>query len=227
MKSVLSFSSVTKHFKQGNTQFEIIKNASFSLSSGEIVALIGSSGSGKSTILQMAGLLDSPSSGLITIGNRDCSLLTDEEATHIRKITLGYVFQFHYLMPEFSALENVMIPLLINGIDKRIAKKRALEMLSILDLTSKANQMIFEMSGGEQQRIAIARALIHKPSLVLADEPTGSLDPENAEKVFSLFQSVVQQQKTTCLFVTHNLALAKKANRVLTIQNKQLIEWHG
>ncbi len=217
--TVLQLKNIKKHYLQGEEEFDILSDVNLTIKESEIVALVGPSGSGKTTLLQICGLLDKASSGTLTLGGSDCSNLSDEEATNHRKKSLGFIYQFHHLLPEFTALENVIIPQMINGFDKSTASTKAKELLEELGLGHRLNSIPSELSGGEQQRVAIARALINNPKLILADEPTGNLDPHNSEKVFNILLNEVRNKKVSAIIVTHNLEIAKKTDRILTIRD--------
>ncbi len=223
-KSVLSLSSINKSFKQGDDKLVILKNANLEIFEGESVALVGPSGSGKTTLLQIAGLLDTPDSGKITINSKDCSNANDRIRTKTRQKEIGFVYQSHHLLPEFSALENVVIPQMIGGINKSEAEKHAREVLKFLGLSKRESHRPSELSGGEQQRVAIARAIVTRPSILFADEPTGNLDPTTASVVFNLLIDTTKAVGLSMLMVTHNLELAKKVNRVITIKDSKLVE---
>lgn len=211
MSCILKLSSITKSFGEHT----IINNVDLEVKRGEVIALTGKSGSGKTTILQIAGLLDEPTSGSIWVNGVDCTKINDKQKTYLRR-TLGFIYQFHHLLHEFSALENVMLPQMIVGTSK--AKKNAQSMLVSFDLQDRESHMISELSGGERQRLAIARSLINFPQLVLADEPTGNLDPENSLKVFSLLHNYAKTKNIAVLMVTHNQTLAQKADAVFTLE---------
>ncbi len=215
--AVLKLIDVKKHFIQADHKIEVIKGVNLEIEKGEFVALIGPSGSGKTTLLQIAGLLDVASSGTVMINKIDASNANDEARTEIRKNNIGFVYQFHHLLPEFSALENVMLPLLIKGCDRFKAKEQALEILKEVGLEDRINHKPSELSGGQQQRVAIARAVVSKPSLILADEPTGNLDSEMAGKIFELLRNLVKNHNIACLMVTHNQELSKKTDRVIEL----------
>lgn len=215
----LELIDLTKKFTQGGQDILALNSINLSVKKGEIAALVGPSGSGKTTLLQIAGLLDSPNSGQIFVNSIDASKASDALRTKIRRHNLGFIYQFHHLLPEFSALENVALPLLIQGLDKDSALKEAAKILAEVDLSNRANHKPAELSGGQQQRVAIARAIITKPSLILADEPTGNLDSVNSEKVFELLKNLVKSSGIACLLVTHNIELAKKLDRTITIRD--------
>ncbi len=217
--SILSLKRITKSFVQGRNTTDVLKDASLVLRRGEICSLVGPSGCGKSTLLHICGLLEKPTSGEVIIDGSDCNRFSDAKATELRGRKIGFIYQFHHLLPEFSAIENVMMPLLIAGVRRTLAKESAKEILSEFSLSHRMNNIPSELSGGEQQRVAIARALIHQPKILLADEPTGNLDEENAEVVFAQFLKIARNRDVSVLMVTHNLELAKKTDRILTINN--------
>ena len=222
MSTVLTLSNISKFFGKNN-QIPIITNANLQIKKGEIIALIGPSGSGKSTLLHIAGLLDTPSSGSIFINDIECLATTsDKKKTYLRRHFLGFVYQFHHLLQEFTVLENVMLPQIIIGKSKSVAKQNAIEILNQVRLQDKLSMSISQLSGGERQRVAIARSLINCPCIVLADEPTGSLDNNTALEVFSLLQEYAQEKNIAILLATHNHSLAQKADRIIQIDSKTL-----
>ena len=215
---VLQAENITKKFKEGSiNEICVIKDSSFYINAGEIISFIGQSGCGKTTLLQMCGLLDLPTSGCIKINGINTTILKDKQRTNIRKKNIGFVYQSHNIFPEFSALENVIMPLLINNIGKKQATKQAEEILDFLNLKDKVNNMPSELSGGEKQRVAIARAVINKPKLILADEPTGNLDEKNAENVMNLFVELVKKYNLALFMVTHNVELTKNTDRIVGV----------
>jgi lipoprotein-releasing system ATP-binding protein len=219
MQTVLKLLNIEKNFFQADQKIEVLKGINLEIKKGELVALIGPSGSGKTTLLQIAGLLDSATSGQILIGGIDSSKANDKTRTEIRKNHVGFVYQFHNLLPEFSALENVALPLLIQEKSRKEAFEIAEKILAEVGLSDRLNHKPSELSGGQQQRVALARAVVTKPSLILADEPTGNLDSEFAGKIFELLQNLVKTYQIGCLVVTHNMELAKKADRVISIRD--------
>jgi lipoprotein-releasing system ATP-binding protein len=219
MQTVLKLLNIEKNFFQADQKIEVLKGINLEIKKGELVALIGPSGSGKTTLLQIAGLLDSATSGQILIGGIDSSKANDKTRTKIRKNHVGFVYQFHHLLPEFSALENVALPLLIQEKSRKEAFEIAEKILAEVGLSNRLNHKPSELSGGQQQRVALARAVVTKPSLILADEPTGNLDSEFAGKIFELLQNLVKTYQIGCLVVTHNMELAKKADRVVSIKD--------
>jgi len=222
--AVLKLQNLTRSFKQGNEDLHILKEANLEIHPGEIVALVGPSGAGKSTLLQAAGLLEKPDSGLIFIDSNDTTTLSDRETTRLRRDHLGFVYQYHHLLPEFSAIENIIIPQMINGKSRIDAKVRAEELLEAVSLGNRANHRPAELSGGEQQRIAIARALANKPKLLLADEPTGNLDPTTSDHVFGLLLNEVRKEGLAALIATHNPTLAQRMDRIIRLENGSLVE---
>ncbi|AHC38953.1 ABC transporter ATP-binding protein [Ehrlichia muris] len=217
MSIVFALSNISKSFGKDN-EIPIIINATLQIKKGEIVALIGRSGSGKSTLLHIAGLLDTPASGSIFINNIECTNKTsDKDKTYLRRHFLGFIYQFHHLLQEFSVLENVMLPQIITGQSKFIAKKNAMEILKRVNLQDKFSMSISQLSGGERQRVAIARSLINCPLIILADEPTGSLDNSTALEIFSLLQEYAKEKSIAIFLATHNHSLAQKACRVVEI----------
>jgi len=221
--NILELENVSKKFKQGTQDIFALENVNLKIKSGEIAALVGPSGSGKTTLLQIAGLLDQASSGRVLVNNIDVSNANDALRTKTRRENLGFIYQFHHLLPEFSALENVALPLLIKGLKHEEALKMADKLLTEVDLADRKNHKPSELSGGQQQRVAIARAIIAKPSLILADEPTGNLDSSNSQKVFDLLQNLVKNHNIACLLVTHNIDLAKKLDRIIKIADGKLL----
>ncbi|CDL82027.1 lipoprotein-releasing ABC transporter ATP-binding protein LolD [Xenorhabdus szentirmaii] len=201
-----------KKYQEGKVSTEVLKNVTFSMQQGEMMAIVGSSGSGKSTLLHLLGGLDSPTSGEVYFRSESLSQMSSSARAALRNSEIGFIYQFHHLLPDFNALENVAMPLLIGG-KKRQAQQKALAMLAAVGLEHRAQHRPSELSGGERQRVAIARALVNEPSLVLADEPTGNLDQRNAESVFQLLRELNQQQGTAFLVVTHDLKLANQLAR--------------
>jgi lipoprotein-releasing system ATP-binding protein len=216
---ILQLKNITKTFTQADQQISALRDVNLEITKGELVALTGPSGSGKTTLLQIAGLLDSPSSGEILIDGINASNANDKTRTELRKNHLGFVYQFHHLLPEFSALENVALPLLIQGKSRGEAFLRAEQTLQKVDLLDRLNHKPAQLSGGQQQRVALARAIVSNPKLILADEPTGNLDSDLSEKIFSLLRDLAKSHEISCLVVTHNLDLAKKADRIINIKN--------
>lgn len=224
VKPVLSLDGVVRNFGRGHTELHVLRGADLTIGTGEIVALVGPSGSGKSTLLQIAGLLEKPDAGEIFIAGEACSKLNDDRRTEIRREHLGFVYQYHHLLPEFSAIENIAIPQIIAGLSKPQARERAGQLLDTLGLTDRASHRPAELSGGEQQRVAIGRALANAPSLLLADEPTGNLDPDTADVVFNMLLNLTRQVGLTALIATHNADLASRMDRIITLEDGHLIE---
>jgi lipoprotein-releasing system ATP-binding protein len=220
----LALSDVRLRYAEGEGFLEILRGAQLELWPGQAAALIAPSGAGKSTLLHIAGLLEKPDSGEVSIEGQPTSTLDDSQRTALRRNKIGFVYQFHHLLPEFTALENVMTPQMIAGLNKVEARKRAMELLDYLGLAPRASHRPSELSGGEQQRVAIARAVANAPALLLADEPTGNLDPETAEKVFSNLMALVRATGLSALIATHNLELASRMDRRLTLRNGMVVE---
>jgi lipoprotein-releasing system ATP-binding protein len=223
-KSVLQLSGVERIYGQGETMLSILKGADFELRSGETVALVAPSGTGKSTLLHLAGLLEHPDGGEVFIDGQPCNDLSDDERTAIRRSQIGFVYQFHHLLPEFSALENIMMPQLIAGLPKAEAKERASQLLDYMRIGHRAEHRPAELSGGEQQRVAIARAVANAPHVLLADEPTGNLDPKTASYVFEALEALVRQSGLAALIATHNHDLAQRMDRRVTIEGGKVVE---
>lgn len=222
-KIILELKKLTRTFTQGHEQLHVLKEAELTIKAGEIVALVGPSGAGKSTLLQTAGLLEKPDSGSIFIDGVDASDLKDDAKTLLRRNHLGFVYQYHHLLPEFSAEENLIIPQMICGKSKAHARLRALELLEAVSLSKRAQHRPAELSGGEQQRVAIARALANKPKLLLADEPTGNLDPVTSAHVFDLLLNEVRKEGLAALIATHNPTLANRMDRIIHLEDGHLI----
>ena len=215
----LFFAHVERRYGEAAGKLEILRGADLAIWPGELVALVAPSGAGKSTLLHLAGLLERPDGGEVYIGGRPTATMRDSERTRIRREEMGFVYQFHHLLPEFSALENVVMPQLIRGLKRAEAKARATELLSFLGLKERLVHRPAELSGGEQQRVAIARAVANGPRLLLADEPTGNLDPGTAGHVFSVLVSLVRASGLAALVATHNLDLAARMDRRVTIRD--------
>ncbi len=221
---ILMLAGVTRTFTQGSRTINVLQGANVQLGPGQAVALVGPSGAGKSTLLHIAGLLEPPTSGRVVINGRDCAELSESDRTRLRRHEIGFIYQFHQLLPEFSALENVVIPQMILGKRRRDAEVRALELLSGLGLGERADHRPAQLSGGEQQRTAICRGLANAPKLLLADEPTGNLDPKTSDYVFRELIDLIRQQGVAALIATHNMELARRMDRVLQMQDGQLVE---
>ena len=224
LKPALELRNASRTYGSGNTVLTVFRNQSLKIHAGEVVALIGQSGSGKSSILHMAGLLERPSEGEVFVAGQNCTRMDDASRTRIRRIGIGFVYQFHHLLPEFTALENVVLPQLIAGSTERTATARASELLDRLGLTPRVTHRPAELSGGEQQRVAIARALANRPLLLLADEPTGNLDPGTAELVHHEFLRLIQEEGLGALVATHNMELGRRMSRMLLLKDGQLVE---
>lgn len=223
-KSVLQLKNVCKNFSQGSEVLRVLQNVDLEIKQKEVVALIGPSGSGKSTLLQIAGLLDKATSGEIILNGEKCSSASDSERTSLRRDYLGFVYQYHNLLPDFDALENVIIPQIIAGEKYKDAKDKAMWLLQRLGLNEREHHRPAELSGGEQQRVAIARALANTPKLLLADEPTGNLDPNTSDNVFLTLLEVVKETGLSALIATHNLDLAHKMDREISLRGGKLID---
>lgn len=222
MNSILTLSHVARTYGKGNTKIQVLKDINLEIHPGEIIALTGPSGSGKSTLLHITGLLDTPTGGHIFINQTDVSKASDRERTHLRQTYLGFVYQAHLLLPDFSALENVMLPLLLAGKSKKQAQERAKDLLAELGLAHRFHHRSGQLSGGEQQRVAIARALANSPKILLADEPTGNLDTHTATEVFELLLKMVRQTNLSALIATHNPELAVQMDRMVCVENGNL-----
>ena len=217
-KPVLELASIKKSFSKGSTnKIEVLKGIDLQLFPGEIVALVAPSGAGKSTLLQIAGLLDKPLSGKIFIDGQEIQNKSDNQLTMIRRREIGFVYQFHHLLPEFSSRENIDLPQLANGFPSKDAQRRSNELLDLVNLSNRSNHRPAELSGGEQQRIAICRALANKPKIILADEPTGNLDQNTTLSVFESLLKIVRKTNLAALIATHNLDLAKRMDRVVEL----------
>jgi lipoprotein-releasing system ATP-binding protein len=221
---VLELRNITRAFDQAGEPLHVLRGCSLTIDAGETVALIGPSGSGKSTLLHSAGLLEKPDSGQIIIGGQDATLLDDAHRTALRRKTIGFVYQFHHLLPEFSALENVILPQMIAGVPRKKAERRAYDLLEAVGLFDRATNRPGKLSGGEQQRVAIARALANAPQLLIADEPTGNLDPDTADHVFAMLHELVASQKLALLMATHNYDLARRMNKIVEIRAGHLLQ---
>ncbi len=223
---VLKVENITKTYKRyKNQELLIFENSSFKVFRGEAVAIVGASGCGKTTLLQVCGLLDDINSGQISINSVISSNLSKKDKTKIRRKNIGFIYQMHHLLAEFTALENVMLPLLVNNIRKKIARENAVELLEKLGLYDKISSMPSELSGGEKQRVAIARAIANRPLLILADEPTGNLDSENSEKIVDILLGLTHEFNLGLLMVTHDLAIAKRTDKILTIEDKKIVNY--
>ena len=216
-EAVLETRGLKRSFTQGGVTIEVLRNVNLSVQPGEIVALLGPSGSGKSTLLQAVGLLEGGFEGSIRIAGQEASALDDDGRTALRRDTLGFVYQFHHLLPDFNALENILLPQIIHGADEATARVRAEELLGKLGLSQRLDHRPAKLSGGEQQRVAVGRALANRPALVLADEPTGNLDEATSDKVLAQFLELVRGQGSAALVATHNERLAQRMDRIARI----------
>jgi lipoprotein-releasing system ATP-binding protein len=221
---VLFLQAVDRRYRQGDTALEILKDAEFAAWLGQSVALVAPSGTGKSTLLHIAGLLEHPDGGEVYIDGVATSKLPDAERTRIRRTEMGFVYQAHHLLPEFSALENVVMPQMIRGLSRKQAEVRASELLAYLGLKNRVTHRPAELSGGEQQRVAIARAMANAPRILLADEPTGNLDPHTAGHVFETLRQLVKASGLAAIIATHNLELASRMDRRVTIREGAVVE---
>ncbi len=224
LKPALQLVSVARVFGAGDAQLEIFRDLDLEIHAGEIVGLVGQSGAGKSSLLHIAGLLEKPTSGEVLIAGQHCTHMDDAARTRIRRFGIGFVYQFHHLLPEFSALENVVMPQLIAGETGANAEKRAKDLLGRLNLSHRLEHRPAELSGGEQQRIAIARAIANRPLLLLADEPTGNLDPPTADLVHHEFTRLIREEGMGALIATHNLELARRMSRIARLENGKLVD---
>ena len=215
----LSLSGIKRTFVQGDRHLEVLRGITLDLKPGEIVALVGQSGSGKSTLLQIAGLLERPDEGDVVVDGKSAGAASDRERTTLRRQFLGFVYQYHHLLPEFSAIENVMLPQMLNGRSRGQARTRATELLAMVQLKDRADHRPGRLSGGEQQRVAVARALANAPRVLLADEPTGNLDSSTADTVFHQLLGLVRETGMAALVATHNHDLAARMDRTVTIKD--------
>ncbi|ARN81620.1 ABC transporter ATP-binding protein [Methylocystis bryophila] len=223
-RAALQLIDLCRHYREGDARLDILAGASLTLYPGETVALIAPSGAGKSTLLHVAGLLERPDAGEVLIDGQPTSRMNDDLRTRLRRNSIGFVYQFHHLLPEFSALENVVLPQTIAGYSRKEAAARAHELLSYLGLGARCSHRPGELSGGEQQRVAIARAVANAPAVLLADEPTGNLDPRTADHVFATLLALAHGSGLAAVVATHNLELAAQLNRRVTLRDGQLIE---
>lgn len=217
--AAVELSGIVRSFDEGDRKLHILKGADLRIEAGEMVALVAPSGTGKSTLLHIAGLLERPDEGDVFLGPVNCSDLSDDERTAIRRNDIGFVYQFHHLLPEFTAQENVMMPQMIRGLARNVAAERADELLAYLRLGDRGSHRPSELSGGEQQRVAVARAVANAPRILLLDEPTGNLDPNTANYVFEALSALVRASGVATLFATHNLELAGRMDRAITLED--------
>ncbi|MCB1449456.1 MAG: ABC transporter ATP-binding protein [Nitratireductor sp.] len=222
---VLAIRDVRRAYREGPRELVVLENASLDLHAGELVALVAPSGTGKSTLLHLAGLLERPDGGDVHIAGKATRAMADRERTLIRRNELGFVYQFHHLLPEFSAIENLMVPQMIRGVSRDVASQRAAELLDYMRIGERAAHRPAELSGGEQQRVAIARAVANAPRLLLADEPTGNLDPETSSHVFSMLETLVRSTGLAALVATHNHELARRMDRCVTLDHGQIVSY--
>jgi len=220
----LRLSKVERHYSQGDTRLDILRGVDIAIWPGEAVVLVAPSGAGKSTLLHVAGLLEKPDAGEILIEGKNTAAMSDDARTALRRVTIGFVYQFHHLLPEFSAEENVVLPQMIRGLGRAEAKRRAGELLDYLGLLPRRTHRPAELSGGEQQRVAIARAVANAPRILLADEPTGNLDPHTAGHVFDAMMALVRATRLGALVATHNMDLAARMDRRVTLRDGKVVE---
>ena len=220
--SFISLRNISKHYCLGKTKQQVLSNINLEIIDGESVAIVGPSGSGKSTLLKIIGLLDNPSGGSITIDNVECGKMTESQRTVLRRETIGFVFQSYNLLPDFTALENVLFPQNILGERKKIAIQKAKALFTKLNISSKYNSYPSQLSGGEQQRVAIARSLINRPKLILADEPTGNLDTKNTNNVANILGDITKQHNIATIIVTHDINISKKADKIYILSQGKL-----
>ncbi len=220
----LELRDVKRVFRQARSELEVLHDASFKVSGGEIVALVGPSGAGKSTLLPIAGLLERPDAGEVLIDGQACLAMNDAQRTALRRRAIGFVYQYHHLLPEFSALENVELPQMIAGVSKSKAKAKARELLGLVGLSERESHRPARLSGGEQQRCAMARGLANDPSILLADEPTGNLDPDTADGVFAMLVKLVRDSGLAAVIATHNMDLAQRMDRILRLEHGHIVE---
>ena len=224
MTDALRLIGVQRHYQQGDARLDILRGVDLTLRAGEAVALTAPSGAGKSTLLHVAGLLERPDAGDVLVEGASTIDMSDDGRTSLRRSAIGFVYQFHHLLPEFSARENVMLPQMIRGLDKKESGKRADELLAYLGLGARGRHRPAELSGGEQQRVAIARAVANAPLVLLADEPTGNLDPRTADHVFDTLMTLVRATGLAALIATHNIELASRMDRRITLRDGQIVE---
>ncbi|NQY38819.1 MAG: ABC transporter ATP-binding protein [Henriciella sp.] len=225
MTAVLELRSVVRQYKSEGGVLRVLEGADLTLNQSELVGLIGPSGSGKSTLLHTAGLLEKPEGGEVYLEGENCMALNDAGRTRLRREKLGFVYQFHHLLPEFNARDNVAMPLMVGGMKRRAAREKAEALLAEMGLSERLTHQPGQMSGGEQQRVAIARALVNDPRLVIADEPTGNLDPATTERVFESLIRMARSEGAAVLVATHNMALTRHMDRVLTLKDGKLTEF--
>lgn len=225
MAAVLELREIVRQYKSEGGILQVLDGANLTLNQGELVGLVGPSGSGKSTLLHTAGLLEKPEGGQVFLEGEDCMALNDTGRTRLRREKLGFVYQFHHLLPEFNARDNVAMPLMVGGMKRRGARDKADILLAEMGLSDRSKHQPGQMSGGEQQRVAIARALVNDPRLVIADEPTGNLDPATTERVFQSLIRMARSEGASVLVATHNMALTQHMDRVLTLKDGKLTDF--
>jgi lipoprotein-releasing system ATP-binding protein len=223
MSEPLVLQGVGRTYKSAGEELPVLRGADLVLARGEIVALVAPSGTGKSTLLHLAGLLEKPDSGAVFVDGQDAGRLSDPDRTRVRRDKIGFVYQFHHLLAEFTALENVVLPQMIAGVSRRLARDRADGLLDAFGLSERKKHLPGKLSGGEQQRVAIARALANRPALILADEPTGNLDVGTSDRVFGELLRIVREQGVACLIATHNADLAQRMDRVVTLRDGKVV----
>ncbi len=221
---MLGIEGIVRTYHQGEERLEVLRGASLAVKAGELVALVGPSGAGKSTLLHICGLLERPDAGEVRVAGRACGDMSDTARTEVRRRDIGFVYQFHHLLPEFSALENVMLPKMIAGKSRRAARREAAELIAAVGLAERADHRPGRLSGGEQQRVAVARALANGPRVLLADEPTGNLDSHTADAVFEVLTDLVRRTGLAALVATHNLELARRMDRIVYLRDGRLVE---
>lgn len=221
---ILQLKNVCRSYHEADRELTILKDANFTLMRGEMVALVAPSGAGKSTLLHTAGLLEKPDSGDVILGKTSCAQLDDDERTAMRRNDLGFVYQFHHLLPEFTALENVMVPQMLRGLSSKVASQRAQNLLDYMRIGPRSSHRPSELSGGEQQRVAIARAVANAPLVLFADEPTGNLDPSTSSYVFQALEALVRQSGLSALIATHNHDLARRMDRCVTLKDGKIVD---
>jgi lipoprotein-releasing system ATP-binding protein len=221
--AILECRSLSKSYDDGKAHVEVLRQIDLQVAPAQLIAIVGNSGSGKSTLLHLLGGLDKPSTGSVFVGGKDLALLSENERSKLRNHQLGFVYQFHHLLPEFTALENVGMPLLLRGVAVSEVLEKARNLLELVGLKDRMEHKTGELSGGERQRVAIARALVGNPACVLADEPTGNLDPRNAERVFQLFLDLQKTCQTAVVIVTHDVRIAQQTQQVFKIEDGRLV----
>ncbi len=227
VEPVLELQGVERRYRSGDRTLNVLQGADLRLLPGEITGLIGPSGSGKSTLLHIAGLLEKPDAGQVRFAGRDALRMSDRDCTYARRLDLGFVYQFHHLLPELDAVDNVAAPLMLNGLSRKAARARGSELLSLMGLADRDHHQPGQLSGGEQQRVAIARSLANQPKVLIADEPTGNLDPATSQIVFGSLQEIARNEGVAVLVATHNLELSASMDRVLTLQDGRLVPADG